>query len=201
MLAGLIPVSIFVVSSCSRKLGVADSLNVKETPVQVVENMFAVQSKNGAVSMRVEAPVMERYERDTCTLERFPRGLTVYGYNAEGLLESSIVSDVAEHETGKKISRDIWKAYGNVVIRNLPKQETMQTDTIYWDQVRELIYTDCYVRMFSPSAFMQGYGMESDDKAREATILKPFNSYGVVVRDTTEVLVDSANFIGPFPRK
>jgi len=201
MLAGLIPVSIFVVSSCSGKLGVADNLDVKETPVQVVEDMFAVQSKNGSVSMRVEAPVMERYERDTCTMEKFPGGLKVYGYTEDGMLESEIVSREAIHEKGKSVSRDIWKAYGNVVIRNLIKQETMQTDTLYWDQVKGIIYTDCYVRMFSPSGFMQGYGMESDDKAREATILKPFNSYGVVVRDTTEVIVDSANFIGPFPMK
>ena len=28
-------------------------------------------------------------------------------------------------------------------------------------------------------------------------ILKPFNSYGVVVQDTTRVEVDSINFIGP----
>ena len=201
VLAGLLPASIFVVSSCGGHLGVADKLNIEETPVQVVEDVFAVQTKNSIVEMRVEAPRMERYERDTATVEIFPEGFNVFSYNEEGLLESVITSMVAIHETGKKGHRDFWKAYGNVVIRNVVKQETMQTDTIYWDQTKGEIYTDCYVRMYAPGGFMQGYGMISDDKARESTILKPFNSYGIVVRDSTEVIVDSINFIGPFPKK
>ena len=39
--------------------------------------------------------------------------------------------------------------------------------------------------------------MESDQRARNSVIFRPFDSYGVVVKDTTEVLVDSINFIGP----
>jgi hypothetical protein len=44
---------------------------------------------------------------------------------------------------------------------------------------------------------MQGYGMESDQRARDHTIFNPFNSYGIVVQDTTEVVIDTVNFIGP----
>ena len=80
-------------------------------------------------------------------------------------------------------------------------QGKMETDTLYWDQATEEIYTDCYVRMYSPSGFMQGYGMRSDQKARNSIILRPFNSYGVVVKDSTVVMIDSVNFIGPFVKK
>lgn len=55
--------------------------------------------------------------------------------------------------------------------------------------------------MYSPSGFMQGTGMRSDDKARDAIIKKPFNSYSVVVQDTTAIIIDSVNFIGPFLKK
>ena len=44
-------------------------------------------------------------------------------------------------------------------------------------------------------------GMRSDENAHDATILRPFNSYSVVVQDTTAVFVDSVNFIGPFLKK
>ena len=86
-------------------------------------------------------------------------------------------------------------------IKNVIKQDTMETDTLYWDKANEEIYTDCYIRMYSPDGFMQGYGMRSDQKARNSVILRPFNSFGVVVRDTTAVLIDSVNFIGPFLNK
>jgi hypothetical protein len=75
----------------------------------------------------------------------------------------------------------------------------METDTIYWDQKAKEIWTDCYIKMYSPAGFMQGFGMRSDDMARNAIIQRPFNSYGVVEQDSTKVVLDSVNFIGPFP--
>jgi hypothetical protein len=45
---------------------------------------------------------------------------------------------------------------------------------------------------------MQGIGMESDEMARNAVILNPFDSYAVVVKDSLEMpYIDSVNFIGP----
>ena len=192
----------FVVFSCRSRLGEADRLNLNDTPVQTIGNMFAVQTRNGVVLMRMEADKMMSFDTDTSTFESFPEGLAVYCYTDEGLLETTIFSDDALHEikkTGNK--EETWKAYGNVLIQNVIKQEPMDTDTLYWDRTKEEIYTDCYVRMDSPQGFMQGYGMRSDQRARNSIILRPFNSFGVVVEDTTRVVVDSVNFIGPFMKK
>ena len=190
----------FVVYSCKGKLGEADALDIKEAPVQVVDDMFIVQTKNGKIEMRAEAPVMERYERDTLSFELFPRRFYVYGYTEEEKLETEIVADQARHLKYQD-GRETWEAFGNVVVKNLIKQEVMETDTLYWDQKNEKIFTHCYVRMYSPDGFMQGYGMESDQRARNSIIFNPFNSYGIVVQDSTAVLLDSANFIGPLQKK
>ena len=48
---------------------------------------------------------------------------------------------------------------------------------------------------------MQGYGMESDQRARRSVIKKPFNSFGYLNQDTTAVKIDSVNFIGPLLKK
>lgn len=189
----------FIVFSCKGKLGEADSINLKEAPVQTVDDMFIVQTKNGVIQMRAEAPLMERYERDTLSFELFPSGFFVYGYTDEEKLETEIVADKARHLKYKD-GREIWEAYGNVVVKNLIKQEVMETDTLYWDQKNEKIHTHCYVRMYSPDGFMQGYGMESDQRARNSIIYNPFNSYGILEQDE-EVLIDSVNFIGPIQKK
>ena len=86
-------------------------------------------------------------------------------------------------------------------MQNVIERQTMETDTLYWDRFAGTIYTDSYIRMYSPDGFMQGYGMRSDQNAKDATILRPFNSYSVVVQDTTVFYVDSVNFIGPFLKK
>lgn len=188
----------FVIYSCKGKLDEAEKLDLSQTPVQVVDDMFVVQSDNGILKMRVESEIMEKYETDTSSYELFPKGVSVFGYNEAGELETLIQSDQAKHYKAKLVEDEIWSAFGNVVIQNIIKQETMETDTIYWDSNKHEIYTDCYVRLYSPSGFMQGYGMRSDERARNSIIQKPFNSYGVVVQDTTTVIIDSVNFIGPF---
>ena len=191
----------FVVFSCKGKLGEAEALDLSETPVQTVTDMFIVQTKNSGLEMRAEAPLMEKYERgDTLSYELFPEGFNVFGYTDEGLLETKITSDNARHLKYKD-GRETWEAFGNVVVQNLIKQETMETDTLYWDQKEEKIYTNCYVKMYSPQGFMQGYGMESDQRARDSKLFNPFNSYGIVAQDTTEVVIDTVNFIGPILKK
>lgn len=189
----------FVVYSCKGNLSEAEKLDLSVTPLQVVDSMFFVQTENGKLRMRVEAPVMEVYDHDSLSYELFPKGISVYGYTEEGSLETTIKSRKARHDT-RKDEEDKWSAFGTVVIRNIVKNETMETDTIYWDQKKKEIWTDCYVKMYSPAGYMQGFGMRSDDMARNAVIQRPFNSYGVVEQDTTKVVLDSVNFIGPFPR-
>ena len=190
----------FVVYSCKGKLGKTEAKSLEESPMQTVDGMLVVHSENGKIQMRMEADVMERYQKDSVSYELFPAGFSVLAYTEEGLLETQIVSDQAKHLKFKD-GRESWEAYGNVVVKNLIKKEVMETDTLYWDQKKEKIYTHCYVKMYSPSGFMQGYGMESDQRARNSIIFRPFDSYGVVVQDSTKVLVDLVNFIGPMQKK
>ena len=135
----------------------ADVLNLSEAPLQTIEDMFAVQTRNGLVVMRVEASVMERYDNDTCSYETFPKGIAIYGYSDEGLLETIIVSDDGRHLTRKKSKEESWEAFGNVVIHNVLKQETMETDTIYWNQAKNEIYTDVLSAGF-PAGLRDAFG-------------------------------------------
>ena len=190
----------FVVYSCKGKLAEAEAIDMDNTPVQTVNDMYVIQSKNGKMQMRAEAGLMQKYEKDSLDYELFPEGFFVYGFDESGKLETEIVADNAKHQKFKD-GRESWEAFGNVVVKNLINQEVMETDTLYWDQKNEKIYTHCYVRMYSPDGFMQGYGMESDQRARSTILFNNFNNYAIVVKDSTQVLIDSVNFIGPFQKK
>ncbi|MGM9770637.1 MAG: LPS export ABC transporter periplasmic protein LptC [Candidatus Cryptobacteroides sp.] len=191
----------FILFSCKSKLSQADKLDLAKIPLQKVDSMYLVQTKNGMIEMRVVTGEMQHFENDTMSCDVFPEGMNVYAYTDDEVLESTIVSDEASHFTNKNTKEEIWKAYGNVVVKNIVKNQTMESDTIYWDQTAKEIYTDCYVRLYSDDGFIQGYGMRSDERARNAIILNPFNNFGVVVKDTTAVIIDSVNFIGPLLKK
>ena len=141
----------FVVYSCKGKLAEAEAVNMDEIPMQTVDDMFIVQSKNGVIQMRAQAPLMEKYEKDSLSYELFPEGFFVYGYADDGLLETEIIADNAKHVKHDN-GEETWSAFGNVVVKNLINQEVMETDTLYWDQKNEKIYTHCYVRMYSLKA-------------------------------------------------
>lgn len=185
-----------VVYSCKSDLGEARKINLDETPMQVVEGIFHIQSENGMMQLRVESPRMERYANDSVSYELFPDGFNVFVYNEEGLLETEITSLQARH-TDSDADGETWEAFGDVVVSNIIKGERLETDTLYWDRDNERIYTDCYVKMFSPDGFMQGYGIESDQRARHSKILRPFDNFFIISNDSTKTYVDSVNFIGP----
>ncbi len=196
MIAAVWTVAI-ILFSCRSNLEEAEKLDLSTTPRQTIDSMVLLQTERGKLQVRAYAPTMKRYETDTLSYELFPEGVEVYAYTDDGILETTIRANEARHDTGKGQNKEIWKAYGNVVIKNIVKKETMETDTIYWNRTTKEIYTDCYIRMYSPEGFMQGYGMKSDERARNSIIQRPFNSYTVVVQDSTKVLIDSINFIGP----
>ncbi len=179
-----------------------DPVDLSKVPVQVVEGMNAVQTKDGVLQMRMEAQLLQRFESDTVSYELFPSGFDVYAYNEEGLLETQIKSQIARHTVMKegKEKKEKWEAFGNVVISNFIKGERLETDTLYWDREKGRIFTHCFVKMFTPQGFMQGYGLDSDERARNANIMRPFDSYGIIRQDSTKVYVDTVNFIGPVRR-
>jgi LPS export ABC transporter protein LptC len=181
--------------SCNEDLATTDSIDLSTVPTQIIEDMVLDQTKAGKLSMRVCAPLMESYTRKIPPYDIFPQGMNIKAFTPEGLLETEITAKEARHLKGP--SQDKWEAYGDVVINNYIKGETIQTDTIYWDRTAKKIFTHCYVQLKSPTMYMQGYGMESDDLARNAIILKPFDSFSII-KDSTEVLyIDTVNFVGP----
>ena len=190
-----------IVVSCSGQIGEADKLDLSKTPTQRSFDVFAVQTENGRVGMRMESDLMEHYDTDSASFDAFPHGLSVFGYADDGRLESVIVADDARHIVPKDRNKDeIWEAFGNVILHNVLEQETMETDTIYWDQAKKELYTDCYVKITNDSGLLQGFGMTSDERARNSVILRPFDWYAVE-RDSTYQYIDTVNQMGPVRKK
>ncbi|MCK9625878.1 MAG: LPS export ABC transporter periplasmic protein LptC [Bacteroidales bacterium] len=195
----LAAIMIFMIASCKKGDVDIELIDSQKVPQQVVVNMSVVQSDKGKIEMRTESRRMERYsyivDSVKVSYDFFPLGFFVYMYTPEGELETQIKANQAKHITTK--GKESWSAFGKVEVTNYIKGERMETDTIYWDQEKKKIYTNCYVKIISTDGMMQGYGMESDELGRNATILKPFNSYGIVEKDTTDFYLDTINLIGP----
>lgn len=188
--------AIVLFQSCSPKE--EEHIDFTVTPVQIVDSMLVLRADNGNVSMRMTSPQMERYsyrlDSTEVAFELYKGGFNVYAYTADGELETTIVAQEARHNTAS--GEESWCAYGDVVIINHIEGQKIETDTLYWNREEQSIYTDCYVKLTSYSGMMQGYGMTSDERARNSIILKPFDSYSVA-RDSGDVYLDTVNILGP----
>lgn len=189
-------VAIVLLASCKKPQ--IEPIDFSQVPVQTINDVKVVQTNKSMDVMRMSSPVMKRfsYVRDSVQYEYelYCDGFMVDAYNENGELETTIRADEAKHNTLQ--DAESWCAYGNVVVTNHLKGESMTTDTIYWNREEKTIYTDCYVRLTSYSGMMQGFGMTSDERARNSTILQPFDSYSVS-RDSGDVYIDTLNLMGP----
>jgi len=185
--------------SCKESIEKTDALSALDSlSTRTVHNMKVVETKFGRVTQSLEAPLMESYSLLPEPFEIFPKGIKVLGYTPEGAMETEITANVAIHRTKSDMER--WEVYGNVVVINHLKEERLLTDTLYWDIVKQRIYTHVFVKMFSPQGLMQGYGMEADERAQNIVILNPFDSYGVMQRDTLEQAPPPVdNSVDPLP--
>ena len=187
--------------SCNKKPE-TPAIDYETTPVQSVRGMQAMEYEKADLTMEMRCRAMDtyRYEKDSVqiTKEVYSDGFEVYVYNSDGLLESQLISEGAQHTIRDR--QEEWLAFGNVNILNHIKGERIITDTVWWDKKQEQIYTDCYVVMTSPKGKLQGYGLRSDQRANQSTIMRPFDSFGRVVSDSTKFYIDTVNFVGPLPR-
>ena len=174
------------------------TFDFEQVPVQVVHDMQVLQTEKGAAAMRMHAPLMQRFSFVKDSLEQsyelYSDGFYVDAYTEDGQLETTITANQARHVTTQ--GKESWSAFGNVVVVNHIKGEKMETDTIYWNREEKQIYTDCYVKLTSDSGLLQGYGMTSDERARNSVILRPFDWFAVE-RDSTYQYIDTVNMMGP----
>ena len=179
-----------------------NDIDWETTPIQSVRGMQAQEYQKADLTMEMRTRAMDTYkfEKDSAqvTKEVYSEGFEVYVYNEDGLLESQLIAEGAQQTFVDR--KEEWLAFGNVNILNHIKGERIITDTVWWDKQAEQIYTDCYVVMTSPEGKLQGYGMRSDQRANQSTILRPFDSFGRVVSDSTKFYIDTVNFVGPLPR-
>jgi len=78
---------------------------------------------------------------------------------------ASVTAKYAKYVDDKKL----WELKDSVVAVN-EAGERLETELLYWDQKKALIYTDRFVKITTEDQIIQGYGLESDPKLSKRRI-------------------------------
>ena len=146
------------VTSCSDKQvsGIAidnrDSLAVMST-----YGVSTVISDSGRISYKIDTDEWLIFDKRTPPCWAFEKGVYLEKYDYDMNVEATIECDTAYYYNEQKL----WKLIGNVDIRN-PKNERFFTDLMYWDQGKEKIYSDAYIKIEQEDQTTEGIGFSSN---------------------------------------
>ena len=134
-------------------------------------------SDSGVIKYRI---VTERWEVNTSknpSLWIFDKGLLLEQFDEKFHINSYIQCDTAYYYEQKKL----WELRSNVHIRS-QKGDKFDTELMFWDQEKEKIYSDKFIRIEQVDRVLTGYGFESNQQMTEYQI---FNNTGIfLVEDT-----------------
>jgi LPS export ABC transporter protein LptC len=145
--------------SCENDIKAISKLNRVDTlPSITVKTLEVKQSESGRLTMILESPEMKAY---TGSKPRtvFPKGLHITFYD-------STMRPVSELTAGYGIRNDAdntMQARINVIVRNLEKHTTLNTEELIWNKNTRKTTSNKFVKITSPDRIILGDGMESDE--------------------------------------
>lgn len=123
---------------------------------------------SGLLKATIKAPKLIGYKVDGQDIIKMPEGITANFYNDSGKVESFLTAENGTSYQSKKIT----EVNRNVQVMNT-KGERLNTEKLIWDQRRQIIYTDKFVRITTKNEVLTGDGMESKQDFSNWHILKP----------------------------
>ena len=165
--------ALIVLLSC-REEADPNALVAYEGPVNSAQNIHIVHSDSAVLRSEITAP--KQLEFANGNLE-FPDGIDIQFFNLKGQLETTMRADKGYFLR----DQNLYKGSGNVQVKNLAKDQRLQTEELFWNQANRKIYTDKFVTIQERQTLFNGTGMEADDsfstyrlqKVRDSRTLLP----------------------------
>ena len=178
-------VMLLLSSACSgRKKVMAEAITERDSlPVMDTRGVTTLVSDSGITRYRIQTEEWLVFDRKSPSYWAFERGVYLEKFDTLFQVEASIESDTAYYYDKQKL----WKLMGHVVIKNL-KGEKFFTELLYWDQNREKIYSDRFIRIEQPDRIITGQGFDSNQQMTVYTIHKP---EGIFYVDQEALAVDT----------
>ncbi|WP_430820732.1 LPS export ABC transporter periplasmic protein LptC [Carboxylicivirga caseinilyticus] len=132
--------------------------NREEIPSLVFRDLESVFTDSGRVQRRVITPEMKHftYSKDEARIE-FPQGLNVITYNTDGSVKGQIKARHAIYYE----KDELWELNNDVEAVS-EKNEILNTEQLFWDTKKEIIYSDKFVKITSESGIWMGTGFDAD---------------------------------------
>jgi LPS export ABC transporter protein LptC len=160
---------ITLLPSCKNDVQKVLSLDVLDTlPEMTARDIEILYSEKAKVQIKLISPLLiSKSEEDPVLL--FPKGFTVFFYDSAMNLKTTITAEYGISYEKKKL----MEARNNVVVENLEKGQKLNTEELFWDRDKQVIYSKKFVKLTSSETVIMGDGLTSEQPFEELIISHP----------------------------
>ena len=155
-----------LVVSCEKKIPFIPKSDLLTLPSLTARDFRTVLNDSGRVQLIMSSPLMEKYDKADPPISEFRKGIKVDVFNGHDKPEAIVTARYA-----KCTSNNLWELRDSVVIIN-ENNEKLETELLFWNQEKDRIYTDRFVKITNEDVISQGIGFESDSHLTRRKILK-----------------------------
>ncbi|MFN8211286.1 MAG: LPS export ABC transporter periplasmic protein LptC [Bacteroidales bacterium] len=150
---------VLLLSSCERKIEKITKSDIESLPSQVVKDFVTTYTDSAKKQLVMSSPLLEYYSNHKPVYSEFRLGINVIFYDGKPEPVGTLSSKYARFEEVKKL----WELKDSVIAIN-EKKEKLETELLYWDQDKNIVYTDRFVKITSEDQVIMGTGLESDPR-------------------------------------
>jgi len=140
-----------------------------EGPLSEAEDVEHYYTENDIVKVKMTAPLLYEYQNED---REFPKGVYMEFYDEFGKISSTLKANKAYYF--KK--EDKWRGQGNVEVKNIQKNEQLNSEELFWLPKEEKIFTEKFVTIRMQSDVIYGEGLDAKQDLSSYKILKPTGS-------------------------
>ncbi len=149
--------------------------NTKNLPAFAVSDFETIISDSGMVKIKISAPELVRYEKIELSYDEYPEGIYVEFYNNQLEISSTLKCNYARY----MVEKELWEVKSDVIVNNKEKKEKINTELMFWDIKKELIYSDKFVRVTTVDQILLGNGFESNQDFSKWKIINPTGTINI----------------------
>jgi LPS export ABC transporter protein LptC len=135
-------------------------------PVREVENLELYNSEDERIKSKVEAELVYEFANGD---QEFPKGVYIEMYNEFGRLESTLRANYAKFVKAE----GHWLGQGKVELKNVEKNEQLNTEELFYNPKSKKIYTDKFVTIRQQGDVIYGTGLEAMQDLSDYVITNP----------------------------
>jgi len=161
--------------SCENDIQKIHSLTESENlPTVSGEDIEIVYTDSSRLEMILQAPIIKQFTKAERPFVEFPEGIYVEFYDDSLNIQATMKADYALYYN----EEGLWEARGNVQAHNIAKNEKLNSEELFWDENKELIYSNSFSRIETIDGIF--YGQDGFDANQKFTKWKLKGSKGTV---------------------